>query len=150
MRLKYRFTKYACFFIDEIQYLYDSMDYKDFPDCLAHFFQVHRHMNYDMIYTNSQSLSRIIKRVLVISEEYWNVDSLKHILWWTIVWFKITYDVESSKSDENKKDNMKADYFRKIFLHNKVFNGYFNKYLGALNEGLPYYDQGQFNSLKNE
>ena len=147
MRLKYRFSKYACFFIDEIQYLYDSMDYKDFPDCLAHFFQVHRHMNYDMIYTNSQSLSRIIKRVLVISEEYWNVINLRNIFFWTIADFKITYDVSSSKENENKED-FKADYFRKIFLHRKVFDGYFNKYLGSLNEGLPYYDIGQFSSLK--
>ena len=31
----------------------------------------------NMIYTNSQSLSRVIKRVLCVSEEFWNVIELK-------------------------------------------------------------------------
>src|SRR5574344_2480652 len=64
LRLKYNFGKNSYFFIDELQYIYDSMEYKDFPDCIAHFFQVHRHLGYNDIYTNSQSLSRVIKRVL--------------------------------------------------------------------------------------
>ena len=34
----------------------------------------------NMIYTNSQSLARVIKRVLCVSEEFWNVINLKTYL----------------------------------------------------------------------
>ena len=37
MRIKWRFSPDASFFIDEIQYIYDSMEYNDFPDCIALF-----------------------------------------------------------------------------------------------------------------
>ena len=77
MRLKYKFSKNACFFIDEMQFVYDSTEYKIFPDCIAHFFQIHRHLGYNMIYTNSQSISRIIKKILVITEEYWEIVDYK-------------------------------------------------------------------------
>ena len=38
MRLKYKFTPNASFFIDELQYIYDSMEYKDFPRLHSPFF----------------------------------------------------------------------------------------------------------------
>ena len=149
MRLKWKFKENSSFFIDEIQYIYDSMDYKDFPDCIAHFFQVHRHLSYQMIYTNSQSLSRIIKRVLCISEEFWNIINLKNFLFWTIVDIKITTEIAGSKEAENSFGdfNSNADFIRKIFLHKKVFNGYNNKYLESLNDGLPYYSIGEYDSI---
>ena len=152
MRLTYNFGKDASFFIDELQYIYDSMEYKDFPDCIAHFFQVHRHLMYNMIYTNSQSLSRVIKRVLCVSEEFWNVTKLKTYLllpFLSKVEFKITNDIISSKNDENdKRENPNYEYETVYFLNKRVFNGYITKYLGALNKDLPYYDCDNFNSLK--
>jgi hypothetical protein len=152
MRLKYNFGKDASFFIDELQYMYDSMEYRDFPDCIAHFFQVHRHLRYNMIYTNSQSLSRVIKRVLCVSEEFWNVIELKRYFllpFLTKVVFKITTDIATSKNNENDL-NMedKAEYLTIRFFNKRVYNGYLTRYLGELNKGLPYYNKGQYNSLR--
>lgn len=146
MRLKFKFCDKACFFIDELQYVYDSMEYNDFPDCIAHFFQVHRHLGYKYIYTNSQSLARVIKRVLCVSEEFWNIIELKNILWWTIVDFKITYDINSGKNNENAITS-NSEYYRKIFLHKKVWEGYNSEYLKELNKNLENYDKGEYESL---
>ena len=156
MRLTYNFGYGASFFIDELQYIYDSMEYKDFPDCIAHFFQVHRHLNYNMIYTNSQSLSRVIKRVLCVSEEFWNVVNLKTGIffgllckWYTRVDFKITTDIINSKNSENDlKEDPNAEYLTKRFINKRSFNGYITKYLGSLNDNLPMYKNEQFESLK--
>lgn len=152
MRLTYNFGKEASFFIDELQYIYDSMEYKDFPDCIAHFFQVHRHLSYNMIYTNSQSLSRVIKRVLCVSEEFWNVTLLKQYLLLPFlckVEFKITTDITSSKNNENdlNYDN-NAEYVRERFFNKRPYRGYITKYLGALNEGLPFYYDDTYTCLK--
>ena len=152
MRLTYDFGDDASFFIDELQCIYDSMEYKDFPDCIAHFFQVHRHLCCNMIYTNSQSLARVIKRVLCVSEEFWNVINLKTYLllpFLSKVEFKITNDIMGSKNDENdKKTDINAEYQTVYFLNKRVFNGYITKYLGALKEGLPYYKCENYESLK--
>ena len=152
MRLTYNFGIDATFFIDELQYIYDSMEYKDFPDCIAHFFQVHRHLMVNMIYTNSQSLSRVIKRVLCVSEEFWNVIDLKTyklLPFLSKVEFKITNEINDSKNNENDK-TIKEDteYFKKYFLNKRVFNGYITRYLGVLNEDLPMYKNECFESLK--
>ena len=152
MRLKYNFGLDSSFFIDELQYIYDSMEYKDFPDCIAHFFQVHRHLGYNMIYTNSQSLSRVIKRVLCVSEEFWNVIDLKTyklLPFLSKVEFKITTDIIGSKNSENDKfEDLNAQYEKIYFLNKRVFNGYITKYLGELNKKLPYYNCDSYNSLK--
>ena len=151
MRLKYRFLKRANFFIDEIQYIYDSMEYSDFPDCIANFFQVHRHLNYNMIYTNSQSLSRVIKRVLCISEEFWNVIELKQyklLPFLSICTFKITTDMRSGRNNENVVDDIRAKYQTVRFFNKRVYNGYITKYLGILNKDLPLYPTHTYNSLK--
>ena len=154
MRLKFRFLKNASFFIDELQYIYDSMEYKDFPDCIAHFFQVHRHLSYNMIYTNSQSLSRVIKRVLCVSEEFWNVIELKQYLLLPFLSkceFKITNDINYSKNNENSiNEDIKAAYLTVRFFNKRVYNGYITKYLGVLNEGLELYPTKTFKSLKME
>lgn len=152
MRLKYNFGEDASFFIDELQYIYDSMEYKDFPDCIAHFFQVHRHLSYNMIYTNSQSLSRVIKRVLCVSEEFWNVTELKQyklLPFLSKVTFKITTDINTSKNNENDlKEDVNAEYETVRFFNKRVYNGYITKYLGELNKDLPFYNKGQFEDLK--
>lgn len=152
MRIKHNFGFNASFFIDELQYIYDSMEYSDFPDCIAHFFQVHRHLNYNMIYTNSQSLSRVIKRVLCVSEEFWNVIDLKTyklLPFLTKVEFKITNEIMSSKNTENDLgDDPNAVYETKRFFNKRVFNGYITKYLGELNSELPFYKNEPYTGLK--
>ena len=148
MRLKYRFCEGASFFIDEIQYIYDSQEYSSFPDCIAHFFQVHRHLSYDYIYTNSQSLSRVIKKVLCVSEEFWNVISLKFYLGIIgRVIFRVSYDMEDSKKSENMTDYYDDEVVKKWFINKKIFRSYDTKYLKALNDGLPLYDGGIWESL---
>lgn len=152
MRIKWKFSKGSSFFIDEIQYIYDSMEYKDFPDCIAHFFQVHRHLMYNMIYTNSQSLSRVIKRVLCVSEEFWNVIELKQyklLPFLSKTTFKITTDIIGSKNSENDLvEDINAQYITQRFFNRRVYNGYITKYLGALNEDLPQYQTQPYESLK--
>lgn len=149
MRIKWKFTPQASFYIDEIQYIYDSMEYNDFPDCIAHFFQVHRHLNYNMIWTNSQSISRIIKRVLCVSEEFWNIIQNKKILGlYYRLDFAITTNIVASKSTENDLvDNPNIDYYRKRFFCKKVNSSYLSKYLNQLNEDLPIYHISQWNSM---
>lgn len=152
MRISWNFGKDASFFIDEIQYIYDSVEYKDFPDCIAHFFQVHRHLGYNMIYTNSQSLSRVIKRVLCVSEEFWNVLEFKPKLFLfpflAKVKFKVTYDIDTSKSSENERHEKDyIDYNTIIFFNKRVFNSYITKYLGILNKDLNFYDMETYNDL---
>ena len=152
MRLSFNFGKDASFFIDELQYIYDSMEYKDFPDCIAHFFQVHRHLNVNMIYTNSQSLSRVIKRVLCVSEEFWNVIELKQyflLRFLSKTTYKITFDINNSKNNENERiEDINATYMTDRFFNKRVYNGYITKYLHELLNGLPYYNKGNFDSLK--
>lgn len=149
MRIKWRFTPHASFYIDEIQYIYDSMEYNDFPDCIAHFFQVHRHLNYNMIYTNSQSISRIIKRVLCVSEEFWNiVDRRTFFNLYYRVDFAITTNIVASKTTENDlMDNPNIEYYRKRFFCKKVNNSYLSKYLSKLNDCLPIYPIEQWQSM---
>lgn len=149
MRIKWRFSPDASFFIDEIQYIYDSMEYNDFPDCIAHFFQVHRHLDYNMIWTNSQSISRIIKRVLCVSEEFWNIINKKTILGlYYRMDFAITTNIVASKTTENDLiDNPNIEYYRKRFFCNKVNNAYISKYLNELNANLPIYNIQQWESM---
>lgn len=149
MCLSWNFCINASFFIDEIAFTYDSMDYKEFPDAISHFFMIHRHLDYNMIYTNSQSISRIIKRVLCISEEYWNVLSLwKFIPFFARVKFKITYDMKSSKDNENIVIDDRIEVVKKWFRKKRVYEAYDSKYLGALKEGLENYNNLQWTSKK--
>lgn len=148
MCLSWNFCDEASFFIDEIAFTYDSMEYKDFPDAISHFFMIHRHLNYNMIYTNSQSISRIIKRVLCVSEEYWNVISMwKFIPIFNRVKFKITYDMKSSKESENIIDD-RQEIVIKWFNKKKVYEAYDTKYLGELKQGLEMYNKGQWTSKR--
>lgn len=151
MRIEWTFTPNSSFFIDELQYIYDSQEYRDFPDCIAHFFQVHRHLLLHDIYTNSQSISRIIKRVKCVSEEFWNIidfKTYKFLPFLSKTTFKITYDAESTTENENSiKEDINADYVTCRFFNSRVFNGYCTRYLAMLNHGLPKYKNVGFDSL---
>lgn len=151
MTLRYKFNYNSSFFIDEIQYIYDSQDYRDFPDAIAHFFQVHRHLNYNFIYTNSQSIARVIKRVLNVTEEFWNVYELKQyklLPFLSKCSIKISYDIATSTNTENsKKEIISCDYITQRFFNKRVYRGYCTKYLNALNDGLELYHNEGYNSL---
>ena len=150
LRIKYRFNYNSSFLIDEIQYIYDSQEYKDFPDCISHFFQIHRHLSYNRIYVNSQSLSRIIKKVLNVSEEFWNIISYKQgsiFKGLSKTTYKITYDINESKYSENAVNDYNIVRIQRFF-NRRVYKGYITRYLGSLNDTLPYYPSVGFESLK--
>lgn len=136
LRIKYKFNEGSNIYIDEIQAQYDSMEYKDFPDCIAHFFQAHRHLGINNIFCNSQSISRIIKRVLIITESFWNIISSRKILGFIITKYNIFYDVPSK--DYTIIDET-IDNALRIFKANKVYNMYETKYLkGLLDNSITY------------
>lgn len=113
MILKNKFKKGANFYIDEIQQKYDSMEYKDFPDSIAHYFQVHRHFD-NNIYTNSQSQSRIIKRVLCLGEEYWTITSFRILFGFVIMHIRITFDMHNNLESNNGNTNV--DYIERRLI----------------------------------
>jgi len=136
MRIKYRFNLGASFYIDEIQAQYDSMEYKDFPDCIAHFFQAHRHLVVNNIYCNSQSISRIIKRVLVISESYWHIRNTKKLFGFIYTNYNVFYDIP--QKDIAIMDD-RIDNALRIFRAKRVYNMYETRYLsGLLEKAIPY------------
>lgn len=141
-----KFRPGADFYIDEIQQKYDSMEYKDFPDSIAHYFQAHRHFD-NNIYTNSQSQSRIIKRVLCLGEEYWSVLSFRIILGFVIMHIRITYDMHNNLESNN--GNQFVDYTDKriIFRVKKIGSLYDSKYLRHLQDNSHTYKSKMFDSL---
>jgi hypothetical protein len=148
MTIRYKYNETARFYIDEIQAMYDSMDYKDFPDCIAHFFQAHRHMEYNDIYVNSQSLSRIIKRVLVISEVYWNIQSFTKILGFCICSYRISWDLASGNETKVINEGIAdIDYRTRIFRAKPVYKMYKTKYLKGLLEKAEMYPHKMWDSL---
>jgi hypothetical protein len=148
MRIKYKFNETARFYIDEIQAMYDSMDYKEFPDCIAHFFQAHRHLEVNNIYCNSQSLSRIIKRVLVVSEVYYNIQSYIKIFGYSFCNYKITWDLAAGNETKNVNENIAdIEYKTRIFKSKKVYRMYYTKYLKGLLDKAEKYKNEQWDSL---
>ena len=141
-----KFLPNADFYIDEIQQKYDSMEYKDFPDSIAHYFQCHRHFN-NNIYTNSQSQSRIIKRVLCLGEEYWSVESFKIRFGWCIMHVRISYDMHNNL--ESNSDDYKVDCSHKriIFKIKKIGSMYKSKYLENLQKDSSLYQTTMYDSL---
>jgi hypothetical protein len=147
--VKYTFNDGACFYIDEIQAMYDSMEYKDFPDCIAHFFQAHRHLEYNRIYTNSQSLSRIIKRVLVVTEEYWKIKESRKLLWWVITDYELTWELSAGNETKVLSDDIvDRDYVTTKFKAKRVYDAYYTKYLKGLKEKGEKYPNIMWDNLQ--
>ena len=144
-----KFKPGANFYIDEIQQKYDSMEYKDFPDCIAHYCQAHRHFD-NNIYINSQSQSRVIKRLVVLAEEYWDIRSFK--IWFNrfaVCHIRRTWDMGANLENGIMNDNIAdVDYFRKIFRVKKIGNMYDSKYLRFLQQDSKLYKSEMFNSLQ--
>lgn len=145
--LENKFLPSANFYFDEIQAKYDSMDYKDFPDCIAHYMQAHRHFD-NNIYTDSQSQSRIIKRILVLSEEYWNIEDFRKFFGIAICNIRCTWE-KSASLEDNSSNNLISDfdYFRRFFRLKKIGSMYDSKYLRFLQEDSKPYKIELYNSL---
>lgn len=143
-----KFCPNADFFFDEIQAKYDSMEYKDFPDSIAHYCQAHRHFN-NNIYISSQSQSRIIKRLLVLSEEYWDIQSFRKIFGFAIVKIRKSWDMKANLENGIMSDNLvDVEYIRKIYRLKKVGNMYDSCYLKKLQENSREYPFRMFPSLQ--
>lgn len=146
--LENKFLDDASFYIDEVQAKYDSMEYKDFPDSIAHYCQAHRHFN-NNIYCSSQSQSRIIKRILVLAEEYWNVQDFRVFFGFALVKVRCTWEMSASlENGVVNEDLIDVDYFRKFFRLKKVGSMYDSKYLRYLQEGAKKYKSNMYNSLE--
>ena len=142
-----KFKDHANFYIDEIQQKYDSMEYKDFPDSIAHYCQAHRHFD-NNIYTNSQSQSRIIKRLLVLSEEYWEIRDFRKILGYGICHIRITWDMKANlENGLFNSDNIDEDSMRKILKLKKMGRSYDSKYLRELQKDSKLYKSTMYDSL---
>lgn len=149
LHLDNKFKEGANFYIDEIQQKYDSMEYKDFPDCIAHYCQSHRHFD-NNIYICSQSQSRVIKRLVVLAEEYWDIRNFR-VFFGRIVMCNIRCTWDMSANLENgimNDDNIDVDYFRKFFRLKKIGKMYDSKYLRHLQDNTPTYHTSMYdNSL---
>lgn len=139
LTLNNKFIDGAKFFFDEIQAKYDSMEYKDFPDAIAHYCQAHRHFDND-IYISSQSQSRIIKRLVVLAEEYQDIRSFRKLFGFGIVHIRRTWDMSANLENGMYNDSLTdVEYYRRIFRIKKVGKMYDSKYLRFLQQdSIPY------------
>lgn len=144
-----KFVDNANFYIDEIQQKYDSMEYKDFPDCIAHYCQAHRHFD-NNIYINSQSQSRVIKRLVVLAEEYWDIRSFKiYFNKIAVCHVRRTWDMSANLENGIMSDNLvDVDYFRKFFRIKKIGNMYDSKYLRYLQKDSKKYPSKMYDSMQ--
>ena len=143
-----KFPEGASFFFDEIQAKYDSMEYKDFPDSIAHYCQAHRHFSQD-IYCSSQSQSRIIKRILVLTEEYWNIQGFKRFLGLAWVNVRCAWEMSANLEDSVVNENLiDVDYFKFFFRIKKVGSMYDSKYLRYLQKDSKPFKSVMYDSLE--
>lgn len=148
LTLDNKFPTGSKFFFDEIQAKYDSMDYKEFPDSIAHFCQAHRHFDSD-IFISSQSQSRIIKRLVVLAEEYQDIRSFRKIFGFAIVHIRKTWDMSANLENGLYNDNISdVEYVRRIFRIKKVGKMYDSKYLRFLQQDSKPYKSKMYNSLQ--
>lgn len=155
LTLDKKFQEDADFYIDEIQAKYDSMEYKDFPDAIAHFCQSHRHFGNGDIMIASQSQSRIIKRILVLAEEYHKILEFKKLFNW-IAWtnIRITWELANNiETNQINDEKIEVEYKSQIFFIKRIAKMYDSKYLKTLVEEEKPYKIGQYdgkNMTKNE
>ena len=144
-----KFKENANFYIDEIQLKYDSMEYKDFPDCIAHYCQAHRHFG-NNIYINSQSQSRVIKRILVLAEEYREIRDFKiYFNRFARIRVRRSWDMSANLENGVMTDNIAdVEYYQKFFRIKKYGNMYDSKYLRFLQKDSANYPSKMFNSLQ--
>lgn len=142
-----KFKDNADFYIDEIQQKYDSMEYKDFPDAIAHYCQSHRHFD-NNIYINSQSQSRVIKRLLVLAEEYWEIRNFRKIFGFGICNIRITWDMAANLENGHfSNTSIDEDSMRRIVRLKKIGRSYDSKYLRELQKDSKHYESKLYDSM---
>lgn len=141
-----RFRSKSLFLIDEIQQKYDSMEYKDFPDSIAHYCQLHRHFDSNIV-TCSQSQSRIIKRVLCLACEYWTIVSFKILFGFVILHIRVTFDMHNNLESNTGNFNVDYEDRRIIFRLKNVGSMYDSKYCRHLQDNSKKYQTSMYNSL---
>lgn len=144
--LENKFREKPLFLIDEVQQKYDSMDYKDFPDSIAHYFQLHRHFDANIV-TNSQSQSRIPKRILVLGCEYWTITSFRLLFGFVIMHIRITYDMHNNLESNNGNTNVDYTERRIIFRLKTIGSLYDSKYCRHLQDDSKPYKTKMYSSL---
>lgn len=65
--------------IDEVQVIFDSEEYKQFPKEIATFNQFHRHFDIADIYYITQHPSRLMKKLRILSNEFDKVKTFLHL-----------------------------------------------------------------------
>lgn len=144
-----RFPKGSSIFIMEIQLCYDSEEYKLFPDIIAAFLQAHRHGGIRDIFFDSQSMSRIIKKMRIIACERWQVLWTFHLSRFIpfiplgITCYKIRYDTE-----EEKTSDLSSQIVVKFFNSSRVSKAYDTTCLSALWNNSIDFDRGCYTGLK--
>lgn len=143
-----KFPEGSSMFFMEIQLSYDSMEYNKFPDIIAAFLQAHRHGDIYNIYFDSQSMSRIPKKMRIIACERWQILWTFHFerfipfLHLGITCYKVCYDTE-----EEKTTDLPNEKRLKFFNTKKVSKAYDTKCLKALWSHATPYDKGCYTSL---
>jgi len=147
MVLKWKYPQGSHMVIDEPQIMYDSDAYKDFPKAIAHFFQTHRHLGIKHLYTNTQSLARLMKKLRSLAEYYY--DNIKYIdkipiigipLPWVFVKCIVSFD-ENSADAPRQESNYVANTEWHIFNKKRLYNAYDDKYLSALQDDAKKYPE---------
>lgn len=139
----------SSFYMMEIQLCYDSTEYDVFPDIIAAFLQAHRHAGIEDIFFDSQSMSRIIKKMRIIACERWQIlwtfclSNFIPFLPLGITKYKICYDTE-----EEKTSDLDSETHISFFNTFKVAHSYDTKCLSALWENATYFDKDCYTSLK--
>ena len=141
-----RFLENSLILIDEIQLKYDSTDYNAFPDSIAHYLQIHRHLDLTVLYS-SQSQSRVVKRAAVITEEYNDIKTFRKFFHWAFVRVRRSYEMNANLESNTKSDLVdEVDYFTCIINLKKVGSMYDSKYLRKLLSNTNYYKTHQYHS----
>lgn len=146
-----RFLPNSEIIIDEVQVMFDSEEYKEFPKDIATFNQFHRHFGiHDIIYI-TQHPSRLMKKLRVLCSEF---DRVKTFILIPFINFAIINVVQYYEFDDYgkynhpKKEAKTYDVNNKLYLFfaRKVFNSYDSTYMRILNINSPLYDKGVYNS----
>ena len=144
-----KFPEDSSIFIMEIQLCYDSTEYSIFPDVIAAFLQAHRHGGIRDIFFDSQSMSRIIKKMRIIACERWNILWTFHLSKYIpfiplgITCYKICYDTEEERTTD-LNDELRIRFFNT----SRVSKAYDTRCLSSLWENANNFEKGCYTGLK--
>lgn len=148
----YRYLPNALIIIDEVQVIFDSEEYKQFPKEIATFNQFHRHFDIADIYYITQHPSRLMKKLRILSNEFDKVKTFLHLplfpfgLMHIVKYFEFDdYGKYHHPRKEAKTYDVKNQY--KFFNCSRVFKRYTSKYMKILNIDSPLYNKGTYNNM---